>query len=297
MTLSQASPQTRFAATGSVTLALGTGLLKCAASLGLYRMLQREQIPIREVIASSAGAIFGASIGLGKSDAEIQAFLGNLVSFYGRARVSRLRWLQMGLPKLLGFNETFGIGNDRTFARMFRQYFGQATFQDLSLPLTVVATNFATGERVLLERGLLWEAICATCTPLVLLPPRSVGGQLLIDGAICQPLPTSVAAERGAKIVITLGFENPYLNKMRNLSQYANHFRNMLVNQLLNAQNALSGIAYPCEVIPLVPKFGAMINQSDSERFAFITQKGQEAAELMLPYLRSLLPAQTEPVA
>src|SRR4030095_8788607 len=124
---------------------------------------------------------------------------------------------------------------------------------------------------------------------LGLLPPLIVNGQMLIDGAASEPLPLETATERQPKVIVTLGFANPDIHPIRTLPNYTNQFRNVLVNQLLKSQIALCNVAYDSEIIPLIPRFGAMIGQTDVQMFRFIIQKGAEAAEALVPHLKTLL--------
>ena len=44
-----------------VALVLGSGGIKCIASLGLFRVLAREKIPIDLIAASSGGSVFATA--------------------------------------------------------------------------------------------------------------------------------------------------------------------------------------------------------------------------------------------
>jgi NTE family protein len=271
-----------------ITLVLGTGFLKCAASLGLMHVLEREKIPLREIVASSTGAIFGAGIGLGYSEEQIRAIITELAEIYRNARLSGRRRLQIIFPRLFGFSEQFGLVDNDAYLALFRKHFGEKGFQDSRLRLHVSATNFANGERVVISQGPLWAALAATSSALGLFPPVNVNGQMLIDGAATEPLPTAVAIARQASVIITLGFENPTIDIIRSLPNYTHQFRNIFVNQLLNAQVALSSLAHHGEIIAISPKFGALIGQTDAKLFSFVIQKGVEAAEAIMPYLKTL---------
>jgi NTE family protein len=279
------SPQTR----QGVTLVLGTGLIKCAASIGLMQVFEREQIPIREIIASSAGAIFGGAMGLGRPLDEVESFVAKITTFYQNVRLQGRSRLKILMPRLFGFDEKFGLADPSNFIGLFKEEFGESTFDDTTIPLSITATNLANGKRVVVNRGLLWEAICATCSPLGLLPPLLVGGQMLIDGAASEPLPLNTATDRQAQIIVALAFENPDIDTIRSLPNYTHQVRNIFVNQLLNAQIALCNLSYQGEIISVIPKFGAVIEQTDVEAFPTVIQRGAEATEVIVPYVKSLL--------
>jgi NTE family protein len=220
---------------------------------------------------------------------KIQPFISKVVNFYRTTTLQGNRRLQIMLPQLFGFNENFGLADQQGFIELFKEEFGNNSFEDARIPLNVVATNFANGQRVLINQGLLWEAICASCCPLGLLPPLLVNGQMLIDGAASEPLPLTTATERRAKIIVALGFENPDIKSIQSLPNYTHQVRNIFVNQLLNAQIALCNLVYEGEIIPVIPKFGAMMSNADSQAFHQIIERGAEATETIVPYLKTLL--------
>ena len=45
-----------------VAVVIGSGSVKCAAALGLFKVLQREGIPIGMVVGCSGGALYAASV-------------------------------------------------------------------------------------------------------------------------------------------------------------------------------------------------------------------------------------------
>ena len=48
-----------------LALVLGSGSVRCAASLGLWEVFNREGIPVDMVVGCSGGSIFGAAIACG----------------------------------------------------------------------------------------------------------------------------------------------------------------------------------------------------------------------------------------
>jgi NTE family protein len=277
-----------------ITLVLGTGFLKCAASLGLMQVLRRENIPVREIVAASTGAIFAAAIGLDYPANMLQEMIARMGEMYRDANLSWRHRLQIFLPRFFGFNEQFGLVNNSEYLDLFKHYFGGRTFAESRVPLYVIVTNFANGKRVVIDNGPLWSALAATSSALGLFPPVSVNGQMLIDGAATEPLPIAVAMEREAQVIVTMGFENPTIDVIHTLPNYTHQFRNIFVNQLLNAQVALYTLAHYNEIIPITPKFGAMIGQTDTQLFSFVVQKGVEATEALVPYLKTLVSNQSE---
>jgi len=76
--------------------------------------------------------------------------------------------------------------------------------EEAPIPLTVVATDFATGSPVLIERGDAVTALLASSAVPRLLPPVDLDGQLLIDGAGSADLPIREAITLGARDLYVL---------------------------------------------------------------------------------------------
>lgn len=78
------------------------------------------------------------------------------------------------------------------------------TFADLEFPLLVVATDLVNGSRVVLEEGLIADAIRASISVPGIFSPVRKDGMVLVDGAVCDRLPVETARERGADVIIAV---------------------------------------------------------------------------------------------
>jgi len=77
-----------------IALVIGWGSVKCAASLGLFRVLSREGIDIDMVVASGGGSIFGSLIALGYDVEEIVEMNKRLWTHEVTQKSNRLAFLQ-----------------------------------------------------------------------------------------------------------------------------------------------------------------------------------------------------------
>jgi NTE family protein len=99
--------------------------------------------------------------------------------------------------------------------------------EDFSLfqrPFLCIATDLATGEAVVFDKGFLPDAVQASMTIPSLLEPIEIDGRLLVDGGIVRNLPASDIKERGADIIIAIDVSAPL-------------FEQMLVPRFLNRKN------------------------------------------------------------
>jgi NTE family protein len=79
----------------------------------------------------------------------------------------------------------------------------------LPIPFAAVATDIESGEAVDLDRGSLPLALRASVSLPGIFRPVSIGGRLLVDGAIVRNLPNAEARAPGADIVICSDVSEP----------------------------------------------------------------------------------------
>ena len=288
--IAAASPRT----SRRLAVVVGSGSVKCAASLGMYRLLRREGINIDMAVGCSAGALYAAVIALGMSPEEAAQLNARLFTREAAERPNRRNLLRALFPKLLGFDANWGLKDDRVLRAHLREGFGDRTFADCRIPLYVTATDFANGAQVVLQHGPLVPALHASLALPFAFPPVRIGEQLLIDGFLSDPLPVGVPIREGADIILAMGFESPYQERVHSPGRFAMQLSSILSNNLLRAMFAFHGAAHHSEVLIVVPQFTQRIRLFDTEKMPYIMDEGERAMEEHLPYLRRLL--NSEPV-
>lgn len=272
-----------------VAVVVGSGGLKCAAAIGLWRVLSREGITPDLLVGCSGGSVYTAAIAQGFSPEEMAEASDALWNASVFRRKSKRALLQMLLPGLFGFGPRFGLVDDAALnLSLFRQY-GDATFADLAIPLHVVATDRATSEKVVLSAGRVWEAVRASVAMPFLIPPWPVDGHQLMDGGASDPLPVDVAIREGAEIIIALGFESPLLPAVGSAVALALQTSAITMNHLLKSTFAFYNLAHHAEVVPILPVFDRRVGVADTHLTPWIIEQGEIAAERELPYLRKIL--------
>lgn len=76
--------------------------------------------------------------------------------------------------------------------------------EDLNIPLSIVATDIETGERVVFREGPIDQAVRASISIPGIFVPEQVNGRLLVDGGVIDRVPVTVLREMGADIVIAV---------------------------------------------------------------------------------------------
>ena len=181
--------------------------------------------------------------------------------------------------------------------RRLGEAFGDQRVDDTRIPLFITATDFHTGEQVVLQRGRVVDAIRASIAIPFAFKPWEVDGRLLIDGFMSDPLPVGVAMREGANVIVAMGFESPYQTRVTSIGRFAFQMSSIMTNNLLRASFAFHGLAHHAEVIPVIPRFGERIRLFDTGKIPYIIDEGERAMEEQMPYLRRLLAAAPAPAA
>lgn len=274
-----------------MALVIGSGALKCAAGFGVMKALQREAIPIDRVVACSGGAFCGVWIADGGGDADHHA--ARFVRGWDGAfdRVSYRGILSAVLPRLFGFDGRTGIVDERAVNQSIRDYVGERRFEDLAVPLHLVATDFRTGEQVVMSSGSLFDAIRSTISIPLVFPPWEVDGRQLVDGAVCDPLPIDVALREGADVIIAMAFEESLQPSIRSGMGLVVQLKSIIVNHLYRSQYAFYSLSHHAEVVPIIPDIDVKVGVRDVHMVPRLVELGEQAAEAALPALRRLISA------
>jgi len=277
--------------TPRVAIVVGSGSVKCAAALGMYRLLRREGIGVDLVVGCSGGALYAAGIALGLPPEEMMELSRRLFTREATSSPDRGALLRAMFPRLLGFPEEWGTRDDRPLLRALTAAFGERTFAEAVAPLHITATDFHTGEQVVLSSGRLVDAIRASIAIPFLFKPWRVDGRLLVDGFLSDPLPVGVAIREGANVIVAMGFESPYQKQVRSAGRYAFQISSIMTNNLLRSAFAFHGLAHHSEVIPVIPRFEQRVGLFDTAKIPYVVEQGERAMEEQMPYLRRLLAA------
>ena len=85
-----------------------------------------------------------------------------------------------------------------------REILGEVCIEDLPIPYTAVTTDLMAGKSVWLQRGPVDEAIRASIAIPGVITPHVLGGRLLADGGILDPLPMAPIAAVNADLTIAV---------------------------------------------------------------------------------------------
>ncbi|NVJ59094.1 MAG: patatin-like phospholipase family protein [Gammaproteobacteria bacterium] len=216
-----------FAERQSIGLALSGGGARGAAHIGVLRVIEEKNIPIDYIAGTSMGAIVGALYASGYTLDEIEEIVNTIdwqAAFEDdvkrdqrsyRRKVDDRRFiskLQIGLDRE-GLKLPAGIVSGQSIGLILNRYFAPVShinhFDKLNIPFRAVATDLATGNPVIIEKGSLAQAVTASMSIPGFLIPVERNGQLLVDGGIANNLPISIVRNMGADIIIAVDISTP----------------------------------------------------------------------------------------
>ena len=196
-----------FAAQPKIGIALGGGFARGIAHAGLLKVFEQHQIPIHCITGVSAGAIVAAAYASGASPEEI-ARAGCSMRFTDIGRWS-LGWM--------------GFAASERMKNFLERLLKSNRFEEMPLPLGIVATDLATGEPVPFHgEGDVVVPIRASCAYPGLFHPVKHQGRLLVDGAMSVEVPARLARQLGATHVISVHVPNCDGPLPRNVFQVVN---------------------------------------------------------------------------
>jgi NTE family protein len=173
-----------------IGLALSGGAARGIAHVGVLRVLAEHRIPIDAVAGTSAGSLVAAALAAGLSLPEIETIARNL------------RWRDVGRMTL----SRLGIQSNARMEEYVRARLPVTRFEDLKLPLAIVATDLHSGSAVVMSgEGDVAFAVRASCAlPGWYVPVADKKGRQLVDGGLVANVPTAAARSLGADIIIAV---------------------------------------------------------------------------------------------
>jgi NTE family protein len=246
-------------------VALGGGFARGLAHIGVLRVLEENHIPLDCITGVSAGAIVAAAYASGATPGEI-ASAGSAMRFTDVARWTIAR---------------MGIAGSERMAQFLHKLLKCHTFEQMRIPLGIVATDVVTGEAVIFrDRGDVVLPIRASCSYPGLFQPVRCGERLLVDGAISAEVPALLARMLGATHVISL-----HLPMQGAAATPTNMFH--VINRCFQILHSRTEITWRQHSDLVIEPDVRGMEWDSFESAAQLIKAGEEAARLALPRIQA----------
>jgi NTE family protein len=189
-----------------IGLALGGGAARGFAHIGILRTLIAHGIVPDVVVGTSIGAVVGGAFAAGHLD-----------TLEEWARSLQLRNILGYLDVRL--NGSGLIGGEKLAAQL-EASIGLTLIEELPLKFASVATEVRTGHEIWLTHGRVVDAMRASYALPGIFSPVLIGDRWLVDGALVNPVPVSVARAMGAEIVIAANLSSDFFTQSTTIHTY-----------------------------------------------------------------------------
>jgi NTE family protein len=269
----------------AVGLVLGGGGARGFAHLGVLRALEELGIEVDVTGGSSMGAFLSALVACGYRSQDV-------------LRIARETFVSRNLLNDYLF-PSVSLIRGRKFLKRLADIFGDQQIEHLRTPFYCVSTNLTRGRAHVHDRGPLhlWLGT-SMCIPGVA-PPVAYRGELLVDGAVVNSLPTDVmqALERGPIIASDVsteggigapGIEGPdpeALLKWGNADKRPNLFSILFRTATLTSESGVAARAERADLYLRMPVDG--IGVFDWKRIDELAERGYQHAMKQLPAFKA----------
>ena len=304
-----------------IALVLGGGAARGLAHIGVLKVLEKEGFQFDLIVGTSIGAIIGGLYALNpRADGLEDRILNYLESepfkkfrmdsflresekkdTSGRENkkkdtsrresekkdTSAKRFIPL-MPNFLEKGIFFGKSLTRLSfisSEVVREnsfyLFGESSFQESRIPLHLVATDMDSGTECVLSRGLIREAVAASCAIPSVFPPVCIEGRTLVDGGCVSLVPIKAARQLGANLVIACNVGKSQLNPSYPLKSGLDVvMRSYDITQFCLRAHQLQGADV------LISPEVSDVNWADFSQPGECIQKGEQAASLVIRQIR-----------
>lgn len=287
-----------------VGLVLGGGGARGAAHVGVLEVLEKLRVPVDCVAGTSMGALVSGAYAAGLSTREMRRQLAEADwndIFQDNPAYSEISYRNKATSKRFLPGTETGIGSHGIayqggvvagqkiklfFNRLVNSDLGEREIDALPLPLSIIATDIGTGERVVYREGSLTQAMRASMSVPGLLAPVNYQGRKLVDGGLVDNLPVSEARDRcQADVVIAVNVGSPLMKaeEVGSLFTVSAQMINILTEQNVSRSLALLG----ARDIYIKPDL-AGITAGDFQKSGETADRGRAAAEALAERLQAL---------
>jgi NTE family protein len=214
-----------------VGLVLAGGGAKGFAHIGTLKLIDSLHIPIDYIAGTSMGGIVGALYAIGYDGLTLEklSFATDWQEIFtdipprrdlpyflkketGKYQVNfAVQGIKPAAPSGLIFGQKITL----LFSSLTYPYEKVSDFDDLPVPVRLIAVDLPTGQQVTLCKGSLAKAMRATMSIPTVFSPVEWGDSLLVDGGLLNNFPVNIVKEMGADLVIGVDLATPLKDRQQ----------------------------------------------------------------------------------
>jgi NTE family protein len=257
-----------------VGLALAGGFARGIAHIGVLRALKNAGVPIDVVAGTSVGALIGACYCAGAPLDEMQD-IATTTTFHDFGR-----WTPSWL----------GLATNQRMEKYLARFTSATTFEELTTPLAIAATDINAGVTVYYTRGPIGAPLRGSCAYPGLFVPIQFENRTLVDGFLTAPVPVEGALLLGADVVIAVYLEAGSLELPRTAADVISRSFTIIQRHADLAWRQQADVIIEPDVKPFVWDDFSHTNE--------LVAVGEAAVQAALPQIREALGNEKrEPVA
>lgn len=287
-----------------IGIAFSGGGAKGCAHIGVLRVLEEMRIPIDYAAGTSMGAIVGGLYASGLDTDELaEAILEvdwadaltdkpSRKNRSIRRKDDDLRYipdLELGLGRK-GLKYPTGLRSGQKLGLLLRTLTMPVrtveNFDDMTIPFRAVATDIATGAKVVLDHGDFARALRASMAIPTVFSAVELDGKLLVDGGISDNVPVDVVRAMGADVVIAIDIGSPLLagpEAGRSFLTILNQTMGLITRANMAPQLAAADLV----ITPEVASYGTLEFAAGREIIAKGEAEARKLADRLRPYALS----------
>ena len=280
-----------------VGLVLSGGGAKGLAHIGVLKVIDSLGIQVDYIGGTSMGAVVGGLYASGYtanqldsifSKIDVDALLQDYTpreskSFYEKrndeiyALTLPFNNFKLGLPSGL----SKGLYNFNLMSKLTQHVSDVRDFDKLPIPFLCIATDVETGEQIVLDEGILAQAIIASGALPTLYSPVEINGRLFIDGGVVNNYPVEELKNRGVDFIIGIDVQDGLKNReqLKDVTAVLAQINNFSMIEKMEGKRNLTNIY----IKPDIKGYSVVSFDKGKE----IIKKGNEKAN---EFIKELLP-------
>ena len=243
-----------------IGLVLSGGGAKGLAHIGVLKVIDSLGIQVDYIAGTSMGAVVGGLYASGYTGNQLDSIFSKIdvdallqdytpresKSFYEKrndeiyALTLPFNNFKLGLPSGL----SKGLYNFNLMSRLTQHVSDVRDFDKLPIPFLCIATDVETGEQIVLDEGILAQAIIASGALPTLYNPVEINGRLLIDGGVVNNYPIEELKNRGIDFIIGIDVQDGLKNReqLKDVTAVLSQINNFSMIEKMEGKRSLTNI-------------------------------------------------------